>query len=325
MDDKTLFIEMRRAELASNDAEETIAYVTEMYADNQLRFHRAAPRSQVRTNTAVCEQIMATKIRSTLGYSCRIEPIRDHVYFQRTLGGRIRLRGDGHDLRQQRNELAVYPIGSTILTDCESHDTNLLHIPYGELADAAAQSGIDTGAFRFTSLVPIDARRERMWGRLFDLVHHEVTAPDSVLTELIVQNLTRTLAATALSVFPNTGMDAQPRRGPGAVPATALQRAVDYLRANPLSPTTVTELATHAGTSPRALQYAFRTEYQMNPMDYLRQLRLEHARQDLLAAEPSDGYTVAIVAARWGFGNPGRFAQHYKRVFGHPPSQALRH
>lgn len=319
-------IEARREELSSRDADEAVAFVTEMYSDNALRFWNAPPQCRVRTSAVVWGDVIATEIRSTIGYSCHIAPLHDHVYFERSLRGRARLRGGGNDFQQHRNDLIVFPVGVPIIADCDSHDVNLLHIPYPMLTDLAAQAGIEPAAFRFISLEPRDVRSERFWGRLFDLTHHELTDPNSpVLTELVIQNLTRTLAAAALAVFPNTTMDLHLQPGPGAVPSSAVQRAVDYIHPNPARPITVVELADHAGTGVRALQNAFRTQHDMTPLEYLRLVRLDRARMDLQASEPSDGDTVAGVAARWGFTNPGRFAQVYKQTFGRSPRHELRH
>ena len=47
------------------------------------------------------------------------------------------------------------------------------------------------------------------------------------------------------------------------------------------------------------------------------------ARQELLRADPAGGATVAAVAARWGFGHPGRFATAYRARFGEPPGTTL--
>ncbi|MEV0248776.1 AraC family transcriptional regulator [Nocardia sp. NPDC050712] len=318
-------IEVRREEMASRDPQEVVAFVGQMYTDSKVRLWKSPPRCHVRISATVCGEIMATEIRSTIGYSCQIAPAEDQVYFERTLRGRGRMRIWGHDLRQQRGNLMVCPAGAPIFTDCDSHDVNLLHVPQVTLIDSAAEYGIDAAAFRFTGLAPADPQRERFWSRLFDLTHHELTAGGSpVLTELVVQNLTRSLAAAALAVFPNTTMDLHLQPGPGAVGSPALQRAVDYLHANPAQPITVSELAGHAGTSVRALQHAFQNHYDTTPLGYLRRLRLDRAHQDLCAAEPSDGLTVALVAARWGFSHQGRFAQLYTEKFGHSPKQDLR-
>ena len=78
------------------------------------------------------------------------------------------------------------------------------------------------------------------------------------------------------------------------------------------------------GVGPRTLQYAFRRHRDTTPLAYLRRVRLALAREDLVAAEPGDGTTIAEVAARWGYARPGRFADAYRQMYGEPPSQTLR-
>ena len=53
-------------------------------------------------------------------------------------------------------------------------------------------------------------------------------------------------------------------------------------------------------------------------------MRLERAHNDLRAADPVSGTTVAEIAARWGFAHHGRFAALYQSSYGHSPSQTLR-
>jgi transcriptional regulator GlxA family with amidase domain len=58
-------------------------------------------------------------------------------------------------------------------------------------------------------------------------------------------------------------------------------------------------------------------------MSYLREIRLQHARKDLSAADPTET-TVTEIATRWGFLHPGRFSAQYRERFGEPPSATLR-
>ena len=48
------------------------------------------------------------------------------------------------------------------------------------------------------------------------------------------------------------------------------------------------------------------------------------AHRALQEADPSQGATVAEIAARWGFSHPGRFAVDYRHVYGRHPSETLR-
>jgi len=103
----------------------------------------------------------------------------------------------------------------------------------------------------------------------------------------------------------------------------AVTRVVEMLRDDPARPWTVGELACAVFTSVRSLQEGFRRSLDTTPMAYLRKLRLERAREDLLAADRDDR-TVTEVAARWGFLHVSRFASAYAARFGELPSETLR-
>ena len=93
-----------------------------------------------------------------------------------------------------------------------------------------------------------------------------------------------------------------------------------WLAARAHGPVRMTELATRAGVSKRTVERAFlRTG--CTPLEYLRGVRLEHARQMLVAA--STATTVAEVAVQAGFTHLGRFATEYRLRFGELPSQAI--
>ncbi|MEN0101360.1 MAG: AraC family transcriptional regulator [Curtobacterium sp.] len=109
----------------------------------------------------------------------------------------------------------------------------------------------------------------------------------------------------------------------GASGARSVSMAVDMLREDPARPWTVGELASAVSTSARSLQEGFRRALDTTPMAYLRRIRLERARDDLLAVAPG-GVTVTDVAVRWGFMHVSRFAASYSERFGELPSETLR-
>jgi AraC-like DNA-binding protein len=99
--------------------------------------------------------------------------------------------------------------------------------------------------------------------------------------------------------------------------------AVDHIEATPEGTLSVGDLARVAGVGERALQLAFRRHLGTTPGAYLRQVRLERAHADLLAARPEDGTTVTDIALLHGFAHGGRFAAAYRQRFGEPPSVTL--
>jgi transcriptional regulator GlxA family with amidase domain len=97
-------------------------------------------------------------------------------------------------------------------------------------------------------------------------------------------------------------------------------RAEAWLRQNLAEPPTIARLCEALGASQRTLHEAFREHLDTTPKAYLKMLRLEAARHDLLrAARPR----VTDVALDWGFLHFGWFSQDYRRLFGETPRQTL--
>ena len=85
-------------------------------------------------------------------------------------------------------------------------------------------------------------------------------------------------------------------------------------------PLRLDEIAAHCGVTPRALQLGFRKAFDMSPMRYLREVRLDEAHYRLSRRRNRE--RVTDVALACGFLHLGRFAQHYRARFGRCPSEA---
>ena len=72
----------------------------------------------------------------------------------------------------------------------------------------------------------------------------------------------------------------------------------------------------------RSLEAGFREWRQSTPTQYLRKIRLEAARAELLA--PSESTTVTSVALDKGFFHLARFSAYYSAAFDETPGQTLR-
>lgn len=101
-----------------------------------------------------------------------------------------------------------------------------------------------------------------------------------------------------------------------------VRRVERFIADNVGRPITLEELVEASGVSARALFDGFRRFRGCSPMAYLRSVRLDRVRQDLLAAR--DGETVTSIACRWGFYQFGRFAGQYRQAYGELPSETLR-
>ena len=99
--------------------------------------------------------------------------------------------------------------------------------------------------------------------------------------------------------------------------------AVDYIHAHAEEPLTLHSLADVAVSSTRSLVRGFQKYKNCSPMAYLRAVRIERAHEELMHGCP-ENYSVTMIANKWGFFNPGRFAQAYRQRFGENPSDTLR-
>ncbi|MBW0449651.1 AraC family transcriptional regulator [bacterium M00.F.Ca.ET.228.01.1.1] len=108
---------------------------------------------------------------------------------------------------------------------------------------------------------------------------------------------------------------------PGVTPGF-VRRAEEIMVARLASPLQLADLAEAVGVPVRTLCDGFLRFRQTSPMHFLRQIRLERARETILAT--SADVRIAGIALDCGFTHFGRFAQSYRERFGELPSQTVR-
>mgnify|MGYP001765379225 CR=1 FL=1 len=184
----------------------------------------------------------------------------------------------------------------------------------------AAAADVPASRLSFPDPTPVSAESASLWRAAVRHTNRDVLANQHAVSHpRMVADSMRELAEVALETFDHEVADDTPARGPGAI-----RRAKEYIDRHADRPLTVGDIAEAAHTSVRALQQGFARHHDTSPTAYLRQVRLEGAHRDLIAADPEGLTTVAEVAGRWGFAQPGRFAAHYREAFGILPSESLR-
>ena len=133
----------------------------------------------------------------------------------------------------------------------------------------------------------------------------------------------RVLAQSLLSAVVAAVPDDDP---PPAPPRESRRHIVDaakaFMLAHIAEPITVAELCVELGVSRRTLQYSFQEVLGINPVRFLRALRLNGVRRDLRCAATRADF-VQDTAAKWGFWHLGHFVSDYKTMFGELPSETL--
>lgn len=177
---------------------------------------------------------------------------------------------------------------------------------------------------RFALGMDTTAPAVRSWRKVVDLLLDEADGGGLIPTQpLAMRELERLLMSQLLLAQPNNYsalLHGQPR---GTAPKV-IRQAAELIEAHAAEPLTVEDIAEATGLSVRALQEGFRRFLGTTPTSYLREVRLQHAREELTAADPTRA-TVTGIAIRWGFLHAGRFSMQYRNRFGEQPSTTLRH
>jgi AraC-like DNA-binding protein len=163
----------------------------------------------------------------------------------------------------------------------------------------------------------------RSWISMLLLLYQQISRPDSLFNQpLVALPFADSLIRGFLLATDHPDRDAVAADAPRPAPRT-IRAALEIIEAEAHLPLTVSALAARTHLSVRSLQQGFRSHLDISPMEYLRQVRLRRAHQMLLDSDPSS-LTVASVAYRWGFTNPGRFAAAHAQRYGESPSATLR-
>jgi len=121
--------------------------------------------------------------------------------------------------------------------------------------------------------------------------------------------------------FPH-GLSDRLRRHQHVATPRQISEAIDFIHANMHQALTLTEVAQAAGMSVRSLQYGFHRFRNVTPRAYLRQVRLEAVRAELVS--PLNALPVRDIALKWGFAHMGHFAASYRAAYGEAPSETAR-
>lgn len=85
----------------------------------------------------------------------------------------------------------------------------------------------------------------------------------------------------------------------------------------------VIELCERLRISRRTMQNSFRSVAETTPVNYIRSIRLNGVRRELMSTSVSE-LSIGDAAARWGFFHLSHFAADYHGLFGELPSQTRR-
>jgi AraC-like DNA-binding protein len=154
--------------------------------------------------------------------------------------------------------------------------------------------------------------------RLVDFIEREMETPESLMSiGPIAATMEDLLIRALLFAHRHTHSDLLDVDAKRASPAN-VRRAEAFMRAHVAEAISIERVAAEAGCGVRSLQMAFRQFRGCTPMEALRRFRLEAAHHEIQSAP--DGASLIGIALKYHFSNQGRFARHYRALFGRLPS-----
>lgn len=215
----------------------------------------------------------------------------------------------------QRNTVRWDPQAEQLIlkiprSSLESHLGNLIGRSVAEVVDFDFGLDLTTGAGR--GLV-----------RAVEFLAAELNRPDGLAEIPLAREQLEAFVMTQL-LYAGRHQFSDALAAPGEVVRFGrLAPVIRYMEANADEPLTPHQLARVGYMSVRTLHASFQQTFGESPMSYLRRLRLDHVRSELLSSDPGT-VRVTDVAMKWGFYHQSRFAQQYRERFNELPSATLR-
>lgn len=199
----------------------------------------------------------------------------------------------------------------TVLMDASAVERKLACLIGGEV----------NGSLVFDPVLDFENPVGRLWRRLLHFLIGEAEAREADLPLTALSEIEEALIVMFLKNSRHNFSHLLNRRHRDVAPRQ-VRLAEAYIEAHWDQPITAELLAQLTNVSVRSLFHSFRTTRGYSPMAFAKRVRLRHARQMLLTAEPRT--TVATVAYKCGFNSLGNFAGDYRKAFGELPSNTIR-
>ncbi|WP_267420614.1 MULTISPECIES: AraC family transcriptional regulator [unclassified Curtobacterium] len=307
-----------RIEVTGRDPESAVRDLTAVGAGRQWTSRRTGADYSYRY-TAIGDGEVTIRRSRVQGFVRGVVDPGDDYVVQWVTAGSVVVDLDGERVESRRDVPTLYPTEQPFVVIGSDSDQRLVHLSRAMVHDVAVDHyDVGESPLRFDHHRAPDASALGRWGDA--LVSLSRALRDGVESRAW-GDAKRAAAEAFLGLYPPRS-EALPAEL--SLPRNARLRAmVEHVHAHVREPVTVGDLATVGELSVRSVQESFARVLGVSPLTYLREVRLERVRDDLLQQDPQS-VTVGDVARRWGFAHLGRFSAAYYERFGEYPKQTLR-
>ncbi|MGP0090125.1 MAG: AraC family transcriptional regulator [Xanthobacteraceae bacterium] len=305
----------------TQSADELRADVMRLAGARNFDVRLADGRLDARVNQ--CKLHDTSFLYTTFGAPVRIEfPGVDFVRVQLVLRGNAAAVVQGRQIMAAPGECWTISSNEELI---QNDSADFAHVMLRIGSDALiAKLGALIGAqpkgpLRFHEPAGFVGEQERLRRFVLYLVH-ELDVGQSHLHALALAEMEQVLMVAFLCGNRHNFSDLLDREPQGIAP-WQVRRAEEFIAANWNQPITIEGLANAVGASVRTIFRCFKQSRGFGPMVFVKQLRLDHAREFLNRGDADT--TVTGTALSCGFHNIGHFAVDYRRAFGELPSETL--
>ncbi|MGP3945894.1 AraC family transcriptional regulator [Streptomyces sp. 6N106] len=257
---------------------------------------------------------------SSLSVQVGAAPGRDSYFVNLGLAGEIAARRGDRQAVLSQARAGVYNPGDAQELCQNRHGTRFLglRIDAGLVRrELAALTGRpDAPAVRFDLPLDLSQPRGRAVKLLIESLIEQLDSGDPLFQRQELQQSQLRCIVTALLLAQPHTHTVTLHAAPATPHPKALRSALAFVEDNLPEPLSLGWIAEAAGCSARTLSGMFREELDTSPMSYVRGLRLDRIRHDILTTDDS----IGDIAYRWGVTHLGRFASEYRSRFGELPS-----
>jgi AraC-like DNA-binding protein len=310
----------------THDLEHAREHLVGVFTEHRLAYSTRERRLDLRHRQAKLGAVAINSIRFGVGVAIKTPAFSDFYLVQFTLSGGCRL-SQGHScIDTPAGSIAIInPFRPFAMTVFPGTRRLMLRVERHFVErEFQAWTGSDlTKRIEFDQQQTLTADKVGMLARYVRMLCDDLKTASSALEHPLVRNrIVSALVSTLLVSMPHNMQRALEPAARSIAPFF-VRRVEHFMEENARQAINLEDLAGMAGVSARALQLAFRRFRETTPMAYLRVLRLELARRELVQAARNGG-GVASVANACGFGHLSRFAAEYKARFNESPAQTLR-